>query len=350
MKTYFVLRAFIFCTVVLAFISCEKDSPKITPNPVTLDPSSLYTNDHFADLGRVLFYDTKLSVNNSISCGSCHVQALAFGDNKAFSPGFQNEPSLRNSPGIQGKIALMGGPGLIDESFFWDGRETDLSNLVLQPVFNHVEMGMDDMESLIDRLRSTSYYPELFQRAFHDQEITAAKVSSALASFIYTIRQPLSPRALNQYTLNALELQGLNLFNTKYQCNSCHVNNNFGYDPTETFKNIGLDLTYADQGRAGVTHISTDEGKFRTPELINVALTAPYMHDGRFETLDQVLDHYSHGIKNHPNLAPGLKTNSGQPIEMNFSAGEREALKAYLNAFTDATVIGNSDYSNPFKQ
>jgi cytochrome c peroxidase len=343
MKTRLVFLA--VTAVIFSINSCTDDSCDVTPSPVNLEIDE--SQNPVQSLGRVLFYDPHLSVNNSVSCGSCHMQSMAFSDNSAFSSGFQNILTGRNAPPIQNISPF-------NTELFWDGREMFLQSMVLKPILNHVEMGMSDMEAVLDRIRSVPYYGDLFKKAYGSPEVTSEGVASALANFTSSITsfQTRVDRYFDgdESALTAQEVHGKNLFFDKYNCNSCHHSEVFNpYQIGGGFVNIGLDATTTDKGRGGFTHNLADDGKFKIPNLRNVALTAPYMHDGRFATLDAVLEHYSHGIANHPNLDPRLKELNGQAKNMNISAEEKTAIIAFLNALTDFTMITNRDFSNPFR-
>ena len=326
------------------FISCTKKTNDLAPAHTTLDASGTSLNAT-ANLGRVMFYDTHLSVNNSISCASCHKQANAFADNVAISPGFENKSGTRNALPIQGLTNFS--------ILFWDGRDSSLSSMVFMPVLNHVEMGMSDINALVNRVSSESYYADLFTSAFGDQTVSAERISEALSNFVSSINSTGSRFDMfmqGQGTLNSLETQGMNLFVSKYNCNGCHrVDAINGYDNTAEFANIGLDVNYADNGLGIITKQPSDNGKFKVPNLKNVALTAPYMHDGRFATLNDVLDHYSHGIANNSNLDPLLRSVNGQPLQMNIPDNDKTAIIAFLNALTDYSAVTNSDFASPFK-
>jgi cytochrome c peroxidase len=304
-------------------------------------------------LGRVLFYDTRLSVNNSISCASCHKQGLGFSDNKQFSQGFENKPTSRNALAIQNLTFSFFGQ-LGNSALFWDGREVNLGAMVLQPVVNHVEMGMQDVGALVERVRGTSYYKDLFDDAYGPGvEITADRIADALANFIAELRADDSrfdQANQGQAVLSAIEKKGEDLFFGKYNCGGCHSLQTGQYGFETRFANIGLDAVYDDPGRMNVTNDPADAGKFKVPGLRNVALTGPYMHDGRFAKLEEVLDHYSHGIVSHPNLDSLLRDNQGQALAMSISASDKDALVAFLNALTDYTLLSDPRLSNPFKQ
>ncbi len=335
--------------IVTAIASCTDQPSDISPKTVTLDESKLTGTGTF-NLGRVLFYDVHLSVNASISCASCHKQALAFSDNVKFSRGFENKLTGRNSLPIQNLSNFF----TDSMHLFWDGRETSLGSMVLKPILNHVEMGVGNEEDIKNRISLYPYYKDLFQKAFGSEEISADKISMALAAFVSGISNFNSrfDRYMDGETqmLTGIELQGLSLFFTKYNCNSCHKTDNPGFYQVNNdgFVNIGLDADYADNGRYNVTHNPADRGRFKIPDLRNIALTAPYMHDGRFATLSDVLDHYSHNISDHPNLDLRLKDTNGQAMRMNISNQEKTAIIAFLNTLTDYSMISNPQFSNPF--
>lgn len=341
--------AFVLATIFFGAISCTDNSPDVTPHPVTLDLSDMNNVNSKFTLGRVLFYDKHLSVNASISCASCHKQALAFSDNVQFSKGFENRLTSRNSLPIQNINLLADSLKL-----FWDGREKFLETMVLKPILNHVEMGMGNSEDIVNRVRNYPYYNELFDKAFGSANVTADNISLALSLFVGSIAsfQTRFDRSLDVdgLPLSALEQQGQELFFTKYNCNGCHQTQQPGFYETNEggFVNIGLDPVYADNGRFNVTLNPADIGRFKVPDLRNVELTAPYMHDGRFSTLQQVLDHYSHGIANHPNLDPRLKNNDGNAMQMNISEMEKTAIIAFLKSLTDFKMISDPTFSDPF--
>ncbi len=307
-----------------------------------------------ATLGRVLFYERRLSLNNSVACASCHQQDAAFSDKVALSRGFENRLTRRNSMPIQNLAMSFGGainPFQHNGSFFWDARESNLNDLIARPITNHVEMGIDDVSVIPDKLQGLPYYPDLFTKAFGSPEITMDKIADAMATFLLAIRaentkfdQVFQGRA----SFTALELEGQNLFNTKYNCNGCHQLHPMGYSSMQ-FMNIGLEFPNADKGVGEIMKLPQFVGAFKIPNLRNVARTAPYMHDGRFVTLEAVLDHYSNGIKNDPNLDIRLRGADNQPMRMNISANEKTAIIAFLNTLTDYDMLTDEKYSDPFK-
>jgi cytochrome c peroxidase len=349
MKIKIIAAITVVATCIVSLNSCTDEGYKVTPHPVTLNLAGNGLENSLTTLGKVLFYDTHLSVNNGISCGSCHKQALAFSDNKSFSTGFQNNLTTRNAPPIQN----------LDDNIrlFWDGRENLLQNMVLMPILNHVEMGMDDEDALVERVRNQPYYHDLFEKAFGTANVTADEIAQALSQFVKRITS--SGNRVDLNNLSALEKQGKQLFFEKYECNNCHLTQlpsggggygggGGGNGNDAGFINIGLDMNYTDPGRQNVTHKAEDAGKFKIPNLRNVSLTAPYMHDGRFATLEQVLDHYSHGIVNHPNLDVRLKAENGMPKKFEISTQEKTAIIAFLGAMTDFNMISDKALSNPF--
>lgn len=363
------LDLFAFCFCILC--SCQK-AEEINSIAVLDLPSTPYTyvseslNNNIPTLGRVLFYDSRLSVNNSISCSSCHKQALAFADNVPLSQGFEGKLTFRNSMPIQNLTSAFEIFPPLDStsvpfvptdtlSLFWDGREKMLKAMVLRPITNHVEMGITDLDALATKLSAIPDYQDLFTKAYGNPEVTQFKIADALSQFLQSIiaRSGDSP-------LNALQQAGHDLFFGKYDCNSCHQTQALnGYqlggstDPADRdsrgFINIGLDKTYKDIGFADVSGKASDIGKFKIPTLHNVALTAPYMHDGRFKTIDDVLNHYSEGIQDHPNLDSRLRDINNQPRQMNISYHDKQAIIAFLNTLTDYKMITDPKFSNPFR-
>ncbi len=354
-------------TLVVAAYSCKKSTSTQPLKGATLQlpattavyydggsfASSVDSLNKVATLGRVLFYDQHLSLNNAVSCGSCHKQSIGFSDNVAFSTGYEGKLTKRNSRPIND----LAGSG----SLFWDGRENSVNNLSLRPLTNHVEMGIEDANTLPQKLGNLGYYNTLFLEAFGNNMVTMDRISSAIGTFINAIKTGNS--RLDQFNrgntsaLTAQEIQGKMLFDTKYNCGQCHNGGQGGvflgggsYGGNGfSFLDIGLNNSYTDMGRGTLTGLSSDNGTFRVPNLHNVALTAPYMHDGRYKTLDEVLEHYSHNIQDSPNLDTLLKDNKGHARQMNITDAEKKAIIAFLNKLTDYQMISDPKFSNPFK-
>jgi len=301
-------------------------------------------NNDAATLGRVLFYDSQLSKNNATACASCHQQSKAFADGDDLSQGFGGKLTTRNSMSFTNLAT--------NNNFFWDSRQGSMRDLVAEPVTNHIEMGMEDLPSLMEKLKKISYYPELFEKAYGSTHIDEHRFSNAITQFMASISSTNSSfdRAIENEFENFTEFQKLGMavfFSNKAQCASCHSGINFAaadgqsgeYASTSGTANIGLDIEYADNGK--------EEGQFKIPSLRNIALTAPYMHDGRFESLRDVLNHYNNNIQAHPNLDNKLR-NGGNPIKIQLNSLEMDALEAFLHTLTDEKMITNPMFSNPF--
>ena len=361
----------VFVLAFIAFVvSCQKNITTPTGTVYLNLPAQTlsyfnngFTGDtslnHKATLGRVLFYDGHLSVNNTIACASCHKQTNNFADIGAFSTGFEGKLTKRNSRGILNIVApnsFFTNDVITNQSFslFWDGRENSLINLIERPITNHVEMGIDNTDKLPAKLAALSFYPPLFMRAYGTETITSTKISECISIFLASISS-LNSR-FDQFNagkltaMNALEKHGKDLFTSTYNCAGCHdvQTHNYGSTTISDFRDIGLDQNYTDFGRGNITLNPSDNGKFIVPNLRNVALTAPYMHDGRYNTLDEVLEHYSHNILSSPNLDTLLR-NGTKPKTLNISAEDKIALIAFLNTLTDYTTITDPKFANPFK-
>lgn len=361
MKPNYILS--LFAGIALAGVSCTTEETHLQTLVVDLPktPDVYSTGTHIPTLGRVLFYDRKLSLNNSVACATCHKQNLAFSDDVQFSEGFERKLTSRNSMPIQNIVAGFGAdssvigpmPGFFPTNLFWDGREHDLQTMVMKPILNHVEMGFTDLTQLEEKLARVPYYETLFENAFGDKTVTEERIALAISSFIRSItsEETKFDEALrHNRPLAALEQKGRELFTSTYDCNSCHQTESpHGYIMAGTFANIGLDQTYLDNGLGDVTRQSFDNGRFKIPSLRNVVLTAPYMHDGRFKTLDEVMEHYSSGIQDHPNLDPRLKSPTGAARVMHIPESDKAAIIAFLHTLTDHKMITDRKFSDPFK-
>lgn len=323
---------------------------------VYYDGISRTETDRKIALGRVLFYDTHLSLNNAVSCAGCHKQQYAFADNVAFSRGFEGRLTGRNSPAIQD--LFIGNPfipanriNFDTKPLFWDGRQTNLKTMVMQPVNNHIEMGIADINDLPAKLNTLPYYQGLAKDAYGKEGLTTDNIAESMAWFLFSIQSGNSRferYRMQEEMLSNQELWGMNLFDTKYGCGDCHRAFT-GYQGGEMAANIGLDAVTKDRGAGATTGQPSLEGAFLVPNLGNVALTAPYMHDGRFKTLEDVVDHYNNNIQPNSNLDPRLKDATGKPLRMNISEVEKAAIVAFLHTLTDYSITTKSVYSNPFK-
>ena len=313
------------------------------------------TNDG-ATLGRVLFYDKKLSANGTISCASCHKQDKGFSDDEVLSIGFDGGTTGRHS------MTLINSRYYQRGRFFWDERAATLEEQVLMPFQDPVEMGMT-IEQVVSTVQEQEYYPELFEKAFGSTEITSDKISKALAQFVRSIvsysskydqgRASSTSPGANFVNFTAEENLGKNLFfqtipNGGGACFGCHTTEAF-VSANPGPQNNGLDLvSTTDLGAGAVYTNPIFEGRFKTSTLRNIELTAPYMHDGRFATLEEVVEHYNSGIQAHPTLSPALTDDSGNPVRLNFTEAEKAALVAFLKTLTDNTVSDEVKWSNPF--
>lgn len=314
------------------------------------------TNDG-ATLGRVLFYDKKLSANGTIACASCHKQDKGFSDDAVLSAGFNGGKTGRHS------MTLINARFYQRGRFFWDERAATLEEQVLMPFQDPVEMGMT-LEQVVSKVKEQPYYPALFEKAFGSTEITSDKISKALAQFVRSIvsfsskydqgRAMVASPGANFPNFTTEENTGKNIF---FQTISNGGGACFGCHTTEAFisanpgpQNNGLDATSTtDLGAGGVFNNPIFVGRFKTTSLRNIELTAPYMHDGRFATLEEVVEHYNSGIKAHPTLSPALKDVTGNPVQLNLTSSEKGALVAFLKTLTDNSVSNEMKWSNPFK-
>lgn len=341
-KSLFILLSYFI------LVSCNSDDEKyttITEADVRLDfkvPSNFpplvqdivqnYPTKNGFELGRKLFYDGRLSSDGTISCSFCHEQSSGFTHHgHAFSHGIINLEGFRNTPAIQ-NMAFQG-------EYFYDGASNSLEMLSIVPIHNPVEMN-ETLEGITDKLKQDKEYVHLFSDAF-GSDVTSGNILKALGQFM-TMMVSANSR-YDKYvrnepggTMSAQELQGRELFAAK--CAACHATDLF---TDNSFRNNGLppNANLNDKGRELVTGFATDKYKFKVPSLRNVALTAPYMHDGRFGSLQSVLNFYSNGVIVSETLDPALKHNEALGIPLNQQ--EKEALMAFLQTLTDEEYITN---------
>lgn len=398
------MHRLLFVLITILVLSCNKDSesemvPIIDPVAEVLDlpdspfdyanipfpsfvnetvmgfdntPAENQIDNNIATLGRVLFYDTNLSINNSISCASCHLQENSFSDPEVKSEGFDGGLTRRNS------MPLINIRFYQDVKMFWDHRASSLEAQVLMPIQDEVEMGIT-LDALVEKLSELEYYRILFTNAFGDEAIDPERISKALAQFVRSIvsfnskyDQGLAQTGsiLQDFpNFTAQENLGRFIFTGQFDpelmgnCASCHLPNATpifldeenanhiifsGNEP----KNIGLDadINVEDNGVGEVEENPSLYGFFKSPTLRNIELTGPYMHDGRFETLEEVIDFYSDGVQMHPNLSATMLQPWDEPVHLNFSTDQKDALIAFLKTLTDYSVLTDEKYSNPFKE
>lgn len=331
---------FIICFLFAGIIACKKEviesnfkgfqKPSYFPEPEYRFETNAVTKDGF-ELGRKLFYDPILSANNTISCGSCHIQTSAFTHHgHKTSHGIFDQFGTRNSP----SIANMAW----GKSFMWDGGITDLDLQPIAPITSKVEMG-DTMASVLRKLQNHVQYPGLFKKAFGSDNITTANFLKALSQFMVMCisnNSKYDSVMRQQATFTADEAEGYAIF--KQKCNACHKEPLF---TDESFRSNGLRLNAAnDLGRYAITLNESDKNKFKVPSLRNLEYTTPYMHDGRLATLDGVLNHYETGIEPRQNLDSILLQD---PLRagIRFQPGEKAKLLQFLNTLNDKYFITN---------
>lgn len=331
-------------------ISCSKQEINPVPESYTLPVPAHFPQPIFdtenpmtrqgIELGRMLFYDVRLSGNNKISCASCHDQSLAFSDGKALTNvGVSGTPLIRHSPALINMAWATNG-------LFWDGGSTNLESQAFAPLTATDEMAQD-LNELVKELNEVPDYVNRFRFVFND-EIKSSHIVRALAQFQRTLIS--ADSRYDQYktmsgTLSVLEQKGLNLVATK--CQGCHTGELF---TDNRYHNNGLDASFTNsdhegiyQGRYRISYQNSDLGSFKTPTLRNVAVTAPYMHDGRFATLEEVLEHYATGIKSSETLDPLIPSGG-----LNLAKDEKEAILAFLHTLTDNTYLTNPALGTPF--
>lgn len=292
-------------------------------------------------LGKMLFFDTRLSADSSVSCATCHQPRLAFTDGLPTSIGIRGQVSPRNAPSLAN---LMW-----QKKFFWDGRVNSLEEQVLHPIESPIEMDLP-LSVLIGKLQSIEMYSNAFKKAFGTRKITKEHIAKALAQFVRTLISSNSRYdkiVRGEVIPTEREKRVINLFFTHPipevgarggNCGDCHGSH---LTTLGTFHDNGLDSLPKDKGLGGVTGKATDVGKMKTPSLRNIALTAPYMHDGRFKTLREVIEHYNHHIQNSPNLDPLIQqaSNEIEGTSLKLTEQEKEDILFFLEMLTDSTFI-----------
>lgn len=301
--------------------------------PVYKLENNKITEDGFI-LGRALFYEPRLSRNNTVSCSSCHMQSSAF-----------TQPGHDVSHGIDDRLGSRNAPPIMNlvwgKSFFWDGGISDLDLLPVNPITNPVEMD-EKIENVIAKLKLMPKYTELFKKAFGTEEITNARIMKSLSQFMVmcissNAKYDKVMRKEENQSFTSGEIAGYSVF--KQKCRSCHTEPLF---TDESFRNNGIAPNLNDdQGRFMVTLNSTDKYKFKVPSLRNLSFTAPYMHDGRFLTINEVLTHYTSGVQRTPNLDPLLLTYRKPGIEL--SDEEKFNLIAFLKTLDDHDFVTRKD-------
>ncbi|MEM6779209.1 MAG: cytochrome c peroxidase [Planctomycetota bacterium] len=325
-----------------------------------------------ATLGRVLFYDKTLSRNGTTSCGSCHKQSLAFTDDATVSIGFNGQSVQRNSMSLVNVRFYQRG------RFFWDERARSLEEQVLMPIENPIEMG-HSLEELVEQLANDPIYPDLFQAAFGSPSIDVDRIRRGLAQFVRSI---VSYRSRYDDGLAATgsvlepfpnftdeENQGKDIFFRRANCASCHLSNGLPFNPHRdehydsskrpprqlafftmtrpAVNGIDSDVPGVDLGVGGFNLAAMDRGRFKSPSLRNIQVTGPYMHDGRFKTIDAVIEHYNWSVRPHPNLDARLASFAANGMAL--PEKPKVALARFLETLTDRELLTDPRFSDPFR-
>ncbi|MFT5645791.1 MAG: cytochrome c peroxidase [Aureispira sp.] len=349
----------LFCIILLGYGCSIKEEP-VVYNPVayTLNTRDLTAPNLPTDnpltvdgvyLGRMLFHENKLSLDASISCSSCHLQEYGFSDSATFSKGVNDLRGHRQAMSVFNLAWNTNG-------FFWDGRAPLLRNQALLPIQDALEM-QETMPSVVAKLQAEQVYLDQFFKAFGDENITESRISLALEQFMFSIisvNSKYDQSLRGEATLTTAEQRGKDLFFNEYNpsfpaisgadCAHCHSGKNFEND---SYMNNGLDSIFADDGREKATLNTNDKAKFKVPSLRNIELTAPYMHDGRFATLEEVVKHYNTRLVNSLTMDPALLYsyhNGG----LQLSSQDVQDLIAFLKTLTDEDLATNEAYSSPF--
>ncbi|MDA0973360.1 MAG: c-type cytochrome [Bacteroidetes bacterium] len=351
---------------VIVIASCKKDDDPITPSPAVYDdtPYELYIGNFPAPeiaadneltqqkvhLGRMLFFEKRLSALDNQSCASCHRQTGAFSDTSQFSMGTFGDLGGRQAMAVVNLAWNTNG-------FFWDGRSPTLRHQSLQPIQNPVEMA-ETLDNVVAKLDQDQMYKDQFIRAFGDESITSERMGLAMEQFMMTIVS--NDSKYDRFiagieTLTESEERGRELFFQEYNpffqeisgadCAHCHSGINFENDQ---FMNNGLDsdAEFEDMGRYDVTEDEADRAKFKVPTLRNIELSPPYMHGGRFQTLEEVIDHYNEGIQLSSTVDPAIANTEATGLML--TEEDKADLVNFLKTLTDDTFLNNSEYSDPF--
>lgn len=358
---------FILILLLAGVYACQDDDMTTnTPEVITLDdtpymltygalPDPLLPVDNAlteqgVELGRMLFYEKMLSKDNSQSCADCHRQVDGFSDTTRFSIGVEQLPGKRQAMPVFNMAWHS-------NEFFWDGRAKLLRDQALEPIEDPLEMN-ETIENVIAKLDDTPLYKDQFIRAFGSDEITSEKMALAMEQFMLSIvsyESKYDKYLAGEVALTESEERGRVLFETEYNpffpdqsgadCAHCHGGANFEND---LYMNNGLDTdaSITDVGREEVTLDPNDRAKFKVPTLRNIALTPPYMHDGRFQTLEEVIDHYNEGIQE--SSTADITVLNTMETGLFLTDQDKTDLINFLHTLTDETFMNNEAYASPF--
>ncbi|MES2487305.1 MAG: cytochrome c peroxidase, partial [Bacteroidota bacterium] len=339
------------------FLANDNGALPSSVNGIDNTPAGNAVTDNGATLGRVLFYDVSLSANRTTACGSCHRPEKAFADSSPFSHGLYGQPTRRNS------ITLVNSRFYKRGHFFYDERANTLEDQALMPVVDIREMDLT-MEQITQRVQAQSYYPKLFKAAFGDSHVSNERIADALSQFMRSIvsfdskydagRAQVANMVDDFPNFTIEENRGKALFLKSLDqgglaCYACHTTEAF-VSPNIGPINNGLDL--ASTTDLGAFEHYPDKpnlkGAFKIPTLRNIALTGPYMHDGRFNTLMQVIEFYNSGVQNHAQLSPFLKGGDGLPRHLNLTQEDKIALLKFLYTLNGTTIFNDPRWLDPF--
>jgi cytochrome c peroxidase len=342
------MKKLICCLALVLLVGCKNDESPTEPQaeeyrfnlpagfPAIRVPSDNPMSHAKVRLGRFLFHDKRFAKDGSVSCGSCHQPDGGFSDRgNATSAGFNGVRGERNAPSLTNVAFLT--------SFHWEGGIPSLERQALAPIINPIEMNMNT-DSLVIRLSAVPTYTSLFTDAWSDSRISIERITKSIAAFQRTLisgNAPYDKFTRGDRTAISLSAQrGADLFfGERGDCFHCHGSFNF---TDNDFHNTGLDSITIDAGRYLLTNIETDKAKFKTPSLRNIAVTNPYMHDGRFSTLEEVLQHYNSGGKPHRNVDVLMRP-------LGLSATEQADIVEFLRSLTDQQFLRDTSFTNPWR-
>jgi cytochrome c peroxidase len=354
---------FVLTGTFIVLFACKKDPVEIPavydPTPYTPDlrnfPDPGFPGDNIltnagVQLGRMLFYEKALSKDGSMSCADCHRQQHAFSDSLKYSIGVEKLPGKRHA------MALIN-LAWHKDGLFWDGRSPHARNQALKPIQDPLEMN-ESLENAISKLKGKKTYRDQFIRAFGSDTITAEKIGLAIEQFEFALvsnNSKFDQWKRGEVALTDSEERGRQLFFTEFdpsgvkkgaECFHCHSTFNF---TNNEYMNNGLDAEadQTDPGRMNVTNNPAEKAMFKVPTLRNVAVSAPYMHDGRFSTLEEVIDHYNTGVRNSPTVDFLMQYNL-QPGGLGLTAQDKADLTAFMKTLTDTEFLSSPEFKNPF--
>lgn len=352
-------KALLIVVFVFTFISCSSDSnadASYVPVPYELEIPPLFQSklinplipadnpltEEGVALGKRLFFDRRLSGDNSQSCASCHSPGRSFTDNRQFSIGIDGLAGTRNS------MPLFNLAWNFSERFNWDGSAFAAENQALEPVINPIEMH-SNWNNVASKIESDASYVTMFEQAFGSSKVDSTSITKAIAQFeriLISGNSKFDQYLQGNIQLTEEELNGFNVFmdETRGDCFHCHGSDNNPLWTDNDFHNNGLDATFSDLGLGAVTGDPNDNGKFKSPSLRNLDFTAPYMHDGRFATLEEVINFYSEGLQISPTIDPLMKKANQGGVRL--TPKDKADLKAFLLTLTDNDFVNNPDFRN----